>query len=248
MNSVFFKLVGAITISVLLIFGCKPDEEPKCKRSNVYLNFKYKFGDSDFALETPYTNSQGESIMFTRSDVYFSNFKAQDKNGGGIETAKIYHLMLPGQTRYSMGAIATNYVDHCMFGIGIDSVTNKTVDPNTYPLDHPLGNKSPNMYWGWNQGYIFAALDGYIDTAGNGNHDFKFTYHIGLNELYRLSKSFKVAKIADASSNIDINITLDYAKIVDGVHMQTEPSTHSFSDFELAKKLADNLSGAFTVE
>jgi hypothetical protein len=133
--------------------------------------------------------------------------------------------------------------------IGVDSVANH-IDPATWPSSHALSsNQDRFMHWGWDPGFIFVSIMGYVDTtaSGTGPLDKPFNFHIGTEKLQRdltWSKTFTVS----GSGVTYLPINIDYLRLFDGLDLRTQNSTHSLgSQRPLAMQYADGFQAAFTM-
>src|SRR5690606_18867037 len=111
-----------------------------------------------------------------------------------------------------LGKVNPGHLHLFKFDIGIDSTTNKTVQPIDFEEGEALGIQNPNMHWSWNSGYIFYKFEGEIDTDGDNVADTTFGYHIGLND-FLITSSSTLHMDAAAGDEITFNIEMDYAKI-----------------------------------
>ena len=102
------------------------------------------------------------------------------------------------------------------------------------------------MYWDWRGSYIFAMVEGSIDTGGI--KDIDFIYHMGSDALFRdvdFSTPITVEKNKTTTLNFEINmkdIFVTDTKVFDIKEAQTSHS--GLNDEEIAQEIMTNLTNA----
>lgn len=223
------------------------DDDGSCVYpASVQLNFEPMVGSQTFAFNTEYTVN-GRKVMFERAQFYVSSFGFM--KGGGYESLpNAYLLVHPGQTSYQLtGELAAGTYSGIKFAVGVDSLTNSTVEPESWPAGHALSVNNPNYtYWSWSSGYVFIRLEGKVDTtlAANGTPNYPFVFHVGTNGMLRtvnLSKTFTV----EDGDNVSFDVHVDYAEMLAGIDLRTENETHTMNDMPTASAVANNATNAF---
>lgn len=249
------KRVNLLIVTALLFvfFGCKeeiPTPTPPIDGPNLVISVKHGFDNQTLHIDsTVHINAAGNDVRFSAIRYILSSFELRKTNG---ETVKI-----PDTYAYFNAADADNHLDipnfpagdydQISFKLGLDSVVNHG-DYAVYPANHPLNPLFNQLYWGWQGGYVFIAIEGQF-AVSLPQPEF-FFYHIATVPLatnYTLplnmkmengvaktiNLNFDAAKIFKSPFNIDLN--------VDGTF------THSGPDDVLAAKVQENLKDAFTL-
>lgn len=128
------------------------------------------------------TRIENLDVRWTRLDFLLSHLSLRKSDGNW--------LSIKGWTEYLSlcGDRATIHIDnipagkytHLKFAVGVDPATNNS-NPFQYPPEHPLNPNLNNLHWGWQGGYIFAALEGHFrpSNSDNGMSWTGFSYHVG---------------------------------------------------------------------
>ncbi|MDX2190454.1 MAG: MbnP family protein [Bacteroidota bacterium] len=261
MKSISSKIILLAVFLGVLISSCnKKHDDPQpvqipvetAKPQNVTFKFKPVKGDSSINFYSTFRTGAGVRFNLSMYRYYLSNIKLVKNDGSEYSIADKYLLVTPNIEEYSLGEVPAGDYKGIKFSVGIDSATNHK-DPTFYPNTSPLSIQSPAIHWSWNSGYIFMMIEGTCDTTSTGNDVLTYGrfskdmfFHIGLDKHYRqvsLNKSFNIS-----SSPQTITIMADIDKFWTNVDLKTENQTHSFSNTELAKKVADNFPNMFTVQ
>jgi hypothetical protein len=159
---------------------------------------------ADFGID--YTNSHGDTFQITKLNYYLSNFIFIKADGSEYKVPKDSCYFLVSQDNAESHNLVFRNVPSgeykaVKFTLGIDSLKSvSNVNSFVGVLDPAHG--AQDMYWGWNEGYIFFKLEGtspQIPTDINGNHP--FAYHvggfgIGINNLKKYNLPFGAQTLA----------------------------------------------------
>jgi hypothetical protein len=174
------NLLMVLFASSFVLTSCKKDEEPEPVVPTVPANevgmfkieFEHMFNSSAFALNTEYTNGAGEQVTWTRLDYYITNVQLVKTDGTIWSEPNSYHLIKSNEAASQLLTISNvpkaEYTD-VRFCIGVDSTRNVS-GAQTGALD-----PANDMFWSWNNGYIFVKSEGTSPQASGGN----YSYHIG---------------------------------------------------------------------
>ncbi len=213
------------------------------------LKFKFNHtanGEPLVLDETIFTIDNGKKMKLTRAEFYLSGVSLFTSDTDSFRIADSY-VLVNAQDRdvlYSAGNYPSDYnFNKITMNVGIDPDKNHG-DPTLYPPSHPLGPKSPDMHWGWAAGYRFMAIDGVVDNNNDGIPEMPFQIHsLGDELLFRALLDFK----SNGSNDLDnLEVTLDYSKLFNGLTMKGSVIEHGKSDIN--KKLLVNAvdNGFFT--
>lgn len=156
---------------VASLFGC---HTLRPKQARQELTFEHSFRGKPFALNTPYVTLLGDTVMFTKLKYYIShvNWSGDKENYYLVDVEQLTGanatLSFPTNEKNSTSALS--------FGIGIDSVRNKSGEQKGV-LDPLQG-----MFWTWEDGYVFLKAEGYFSP--NSPKRVSFVLHVGKNENY----------------------------------------------------------------
>lgn len=227
--------------------SCEYATEPA--DSPINLKFYHMLDTATFAFNQDFTDDFGNMCAFTRAQMYLSNPTYYDDQGNVISSQAEYVLISPDAATYSMGSLPANTHVHTMdLLMGVDPVANVS-DPASYSAGHALAYQSPSTHWNWNTGYIFIAIEGHVDTSGNGLYESgeDFIMHVGMDTLARditaLMAHFNTVEGQTHNIELDIN----WAELVSGINLKTDNSSHTMDNMPLAKSVADNSVNAITI-
>ncbi len=196
-----------------------------------------------------YRNTAGETLSVERLSYLLSGFALQREDGGWTELADHFAWMDAAQHRTSvrLGGIPPGRYRAMRFHIGPDAADN-AADPSRWPAAHPLNPNLNGLYWGWQGGYVFLAMEGHFrppeSSAPAGLPG--FAYHLA-RDPYRT----RVVLTAPLDLGHDTGVLADFdlAALFDGERPLTLArdgvATHSRDGDPVAAALAANLSGAF---
>jgi hypothetical protein len=91
-------------------------------------------------------------------------------------------------------------------------------------------------------------VEGKVDTTRTnaGAPATEFFYHIGMDRMKRLINVQTRFSVSKSLAN-KIRLEFDLTKMLAGIDMQSDISTHSFDNQPLAERLANNWQQAFSV-
>ncbi|MES2620918.1 MAG: MbnP family protein [Bacteroidota bacterium] len=238
----------SVVIILFLFSSC----ERKIETGNFTLQFKAKYGEQDFAINTPNTDPEGRRIKLELLRFYLSHITLIKNDNSEIELKDVALIDFsnPLSLSYNLDNISGDFKG-IKFGAGLDSIQNLT-DPSTIDDENPLGNQE--MYWSWMK-YIFEVLQAKCDTTTTGNGAFNWSpsYHIGTDAMYRqteLTKDFSVC----CDNKYTLTVWLDVKKIFYGstqtLDIITQRTTQmgNGEDPAVALTFVNNFSQAFETE
>ncbi len=162
--------------------------------------------------------AQSPTTCDESGNVYLLNFTTLDDSARAREGFK---LQLTNLAEFEKGQIS--------FSLGVSKTLN-VKEPKDFTSNNPLSDGT--NYWVDWKSYIFAKIEGKIDTAGNGRFDKPFTLHTGGNEaVSRISanKQLKIDKIGSSTLDFDVNMNTILRDIdlltVKPLHRETEKPT-----------------------
>lgn len=232
----------------LAFAGCK-DTEPvtpePAEVQEMKVNIKHVFDSEELTfLSKEFTLESGEKIKLKRLAYLLANFYLVKKDGTRINLDDQYALLNPATDPNNFMLTNIPMGDYKAFGfsIGLDSVINHG-NPNQYTVDHPLSPFKNSLYWSWQGGYVFTAIEG--DVVG-GTENFIFHLAGSSNKIdFELPINFTKDKAA-----LDATLTYNLAEAFKNpVVFSLEndgKSTHSTTD-PVTLKLIQNMADIFEI-
>ena len=127
-----------------------------------------------------YQTSADETFSVTRMSYLVSDFELQRLDGTWLECSNSVAWLDFGQNRDSFRLEQIPPGEFCTirFLVGLNTNLNHA-DPAKFPPGHPLNPDVNGLYWGWQGGYIFMALEG-LWRNSSGELD-GWAYHLARN-------------------------------------------------------------------
>ena len=205
-----------------------------------------RFGDAPLAFDTlALETAAKQNVSVTRCDLLLSGAALQRESGEwiGAEKWAAFVSARGGRTAFALVNVPAGKFARLRFHVGVPAEINKG-DPAQYPAGHPLNPTVNGMHWGWQGGYVFAAIEGRwrgADGAMGG-----YSYHLANHENLM---SVELPLALDFTSDHTLRILLNARRVFDGLAIMDEnATTHSRPGDPLAARLRDNLAGAFRIE
>lgn len=192
-------------------------------QKNFNLTLHHYLGSQPFALNLASQNNIPEDFSITRLDYYISSIKILH-DGGQITNYDSVILVQSGssQSTYSIGTFSNiNTVEGIKFSIGVPQHLNH-LDPNSYPVGHPLGPISPAMNWGWAAGYRFIALEGNAGSSLQTGYQFH-----ALGDSNYFEQTHTCGASDDGNNNYSIHLDADYNEALYNLSVVNGPNIHS---------------------
>jgi len=252
LKSTFLFLVLSATLSFL--FLCCTQEKPFPPDSttvDVVIKIKHRASGQSLGEGVSFLDSAGQQITFSRFQYYFSNIRLnQSSSENGFRESASYHLVKalnsPDGFQIQLKGIPKGVYNELVFGIGVDSATNRGSSSNLGDLGQGNG-----MFWSWSDEYKFWVMEGNYQASGiQGN----FLFHIAGNACY---KEIRIPLVESGSGNNSISLVSNRtivleANVLDffgGPNSIDLKITNDVSSIAAgADKIADNYaSGFFTL-
>lgn len=236
-----------------------PKKEDKIT-GNLAITFKARFGADPLILfqQTATGQSNPTNILFKKLDFFISDIKGVNA-GTKTDFADVGYISMVNSitqqaaeegTTFTINDLPVGSYTALDLGIGLSDAINNTT-PGDYNSDSPLGLNG-NHWASWNS-YILCKLEGDI-TQSNGTTS-GFLYHSGVNGMHQLLSFAKNYDI-EANQTTEITVYVDakdiFFKTGREIDMVTDKQTHSgavgSADYNLAKKVIENLAAAMTIQ
>ena len=214
------------------------------------LEVRHTFHGEPLLLDSlRYRNAAGETLSFERLSYLLGGFALEREGGGWIELTDQFAWIDAARHRTSvrLGGIPSGHYRALRFHVGPDAATN-AADPARWPAEHPLNPNLNGLYWGWQGGYVFLAVEGHFRPSAPGASAglLGFAYHLARDPFCT-----QVALITplDLGQDGGVLVDFDLAALLDGVRplvlSRDGTATHSREGDPVATALAANLAGAF---
>ncbi len=257
------NLLYILIVSMFIFSACENAEEinPN-EKGEITLKFDNIVGNSDFALNTEYTNASGEKFTINFLQYYISNIKLKKADGTEyiVPQDESYFLVrehLASSQRITIGNVPAGDYSEVTFMIGVDSLRNtKDVSLRTGALDVGDEDTGGSMYWSWNSGYIFFKMEGTSPASTATNNE--LSYHVGgfggystatVNNTRNKTLSFGSdrAKVR-AGKATDVHITADILKVFTGTSTISIANKAVFHSPTAGAEVANNYVNMFAYD
>ncbi len=234
-----FTSCAAAVWAVILFFSQHGAASPLMR-----LTWATTSGTAPIALHEKVSLPLNGAVAFSRLDFLISGLALQRADGTWLESRNWYAFLSAGANRLTATAdgLPAEEFRAVRFRVGIDPETNHA-DPNQHAPDSPLHPNLNAMHWNWQDGYIFAAIEGrWLDSASGTAG---FSYHLGNDEnatFVELPVQFR------GGGPLTFQITLDPVKLLAGIDIKRDGnSTHSRPGDPIAARMKANLTSVFAV-
>lgn len=202
LNRIFF---------VLLIFSFYQGIAQKTNRKIIWY-YNYFYGGDTLIFGKVYQDASGNPLKFERFQFYTSNISVLQKDGDTLKINDSYVLSSGTDGGHDLGTHLVGAPESVIFQLGVDSQANHS-DPSTYAENHALYHKIPSMHWGWETGYRFWVIEGWIDDDRDGKFTNRFEFHIVGDPLLKTKKLTNQGIIKDEKlflvTNVDLKLLLN---------------------------------------
>lgn len=261
------KTRNLILASILFIFIASCKDEPQAiqpigKLATVQLNFDNVVGDKDLLLDsTEYVNLFEQPFTVAKFNYFISNIELKMKDGSYVPVLQDSSYFLVKEKDPSSLTANLNWVNEgeyigIRFMIGVDSLR------NTLPLTYrtgmlDIGGYASDMYWTWNQGYIFMKLECHKpQVKGDPNPVIPYVYHIGgyggmntptINNIKMVTLDFPTTLIATQTKKTKVNFKVDALQVLSGENPVDFEQYPTVMLTTFSKNIADNYSTMFSI-
>lgn len=249
-----FNVLFSTLLLSLLIFSCKKDPEIKTEtpvdppvktesNGQVFFEVTPTFDGQDLVFNTRwYRNAAGDSLVINKFNYYISNIRLKRQDGTFFTEPESYHLNKHTADRNSFAIIAVPSGTYTAmeFVIGVDSLRNHS-GSQTGALD-----VKEDMFWGWNQGYIFLKIEGDYKNAANPLAT-PYGLHVGNSEcIEKASLKFPVPLIVSENKQSSVHLQARVDSIFNG-EIDLDLDTYSTLTTKSSKTVSNNYRGMFFV-
>jgi hypothetical protein len=243
-----------LTLSLFVVFliSCKKDT-PESKPGSLLLHLHT---NADVTEVGNYGDTivltGGRHLTVTTAQLYISNIKMIKPDGSVVDAPPTIVFMKQGIEEYEIGDVPSGNYKSVRYDVGLSEATNASTPATSDPILY-----QPSMWFeatAQPDGFVFVNFQGTIDTtnAANGTELIPFAYKIGTN-VHRVTITMpdkNYAVIPDEQTVI--HITVDYAKILDGIQLNLnenlDVSSAAQNTWPWVDQLETNIINMFTYE
>ena len=139
--------------------------------------YNYFVGADTLQFNKVYKDAKNRPYKFERFQFYTCGMELIDQDNDTIKLKDQFVLTTGVDGGHDVGTHVISNLKKIKFDLGVDSNHNHT-DPSTYAANHALSPKDPTMHWGWESGYRFWVVEGWMDDNDDGKFDVRFEYHM----------------------------------------------------------------------
>jgi cytochrome c peroxidase len=182
-------------------------------------------------------NRTGQQVRITRVSALLSGFALRRPDGAAVALPNQYAWIDGASGRLS--TVLTGVEDGAYTGLEFTIGLPQAVDAgdaNRWPAGHPLDPLTNGMYWGWQGGYVFAAIEGQWWQTGGPRRGFSFHLAEGAGSMQA-----QVAVPFLVKGSTVVRCAWDLAAILRPLEFEADgkgSSTHSRANDPLAGWLA----------
>lgn len=242
-----FRQIGSRMISIVL-FALTVVAGQAEETSTLQLSFRHVISGNPVLLDSlRYENPSEETFSFSRVSYLLSEFSLETQDGTRVALPDQVAWIDVARKRTAalLSSIPKGKYRSLRFHIGLKAQDNHR-GTASYPADHPLNPNLNGLHWSWQGGYIFLALEGKFRTKQSSLSG--YSYHLARTPnrtAVELSGDFDLKQPLSSEIDFDLfsllNVPLPLSFQRDG------SSTHSREGDPIAKRLVQNLPGAFRV-
>jgi hypothetical protein len=234
------SLAAAVfALAALLLAGCLQREAA----APVRVEIAHDLGARPLQL-----GAAGSDLSVSRLSYYLGEFRLRSADGRWIDAAPdrstqgyvLVDVRDPASTRFDLPRVPPGAYTALQFRLGVDAAQLRA-GAQTGALDPAAG-----MFWTWNTGYIFLALEAHSPRSGAA--DRSLTYHVGgseaLSRQVRLPLDHAPLSVARDASAARIHLRVDLDDFFRGLPLEHQ---HTVMGSQHAADIADRYAGAFGV-
>jgi cytochrome c peroxidase len=232
-------------ILFFLLSACAVNAAPA---ATLEIQIAPKFSGQDVqSASFRYQTSAGETFSITRVSYLVSDFELQRLDGTWLELTNSVAWLDFGQNRDSFHLENIPPGEFCTirFLVGLGTNLNHA-NPAKFPAGHALNPDVDGLYWGWQGGYVFMALEGLWRNSG-GEMD-GWAYHLARDtNSVRITLAAPLVITNETKLDLDFDLATVLNAPVPLSFAKDGSSTHSRDGDPIAAALVKNLATSFRV-
>jgi len=213
-------------------------------QTSVDLNLNHHFDGDYFQYGTVY-QFNGTAVQFNRVQYYLCGFNLVHDGGQNLFLPDTYLLCSGNVTNYSLGQQNVSTLEGLSFSLGVDSLRN-SMGTSFWPPGHPLASQTPIMDWAWPSGYVFWAIEGFVDNTGDGVPNKNFQLHGIGHHLFTDVDPF--SGWSNSGSAITVELFVNVADWLVGLDLDASGIAHNGGPVHVAISRNTNDYTVFTTD
>ncbi len=239
------KFLYLSVIAAVAFTACRkrPNDPVPVKLEHFDLVIDAYNGNKVYSPLDTLTSVTGHKFRVKTAKMYFSNVNLVMADGTKVPFKPVILMGMDGQAVYKTTHSATSVVvkgdvppgmySGIEFGLGLPTDVNHK-DPTPYLPNEPL-SQFQKMWWGTNDGYIFAKVDGNIsgDLNNPASLNVDYNYEMGTDAQYKtlfIAKNFQVYQNAMGDINellLKVRVDQFFYSPTDTIKPELTPVAHS---------------------
>jgi hypothetical protein len=224
-----FKLKNIVAVMALALAftSCSKDDDKIDEitgSGSLKLEFDNVYGSADFAMNTAYTNSNGEVVKANKIKYIVSNIVLTRVDGSmyTVPKSESYFIIdesTPASTLLTIPSIPAGNYKSISYGIGVDKAQfdlGATGQGNFLTTAQTAG-----MMWSWSAGYKFIAFEGTF-TSASVTTDTNYKLHTGQTgtdyNYATISMDFPENALVRTTITPQVHIMADLKHLLDGTN------------------------------
>lgn len=253
MTSSLFKSIRLFFLVCVTLVSCSqckhkdssPQPQP-AKMGKYYFHFHTNIDTTETDLGDTVKTTDGRALVLQQARIYVCNVRLVKADGSSYLIGGAHVLKTVDQEEFYIGDAPQGNYSTVSFDVGVDSVNN-AIAPSA-ATDTIFSHHSEMWFGSVDKGYKFLDFSGTIDSSVNKNKapTYPFSYQIGSNALRRtVTMPARAFTLADGYIT---HVTINYAKLFNGLNIKTENKTATWDNLPLAAKIANNIPSMFSYE
>lgn len=249
------KNILAVLAVAITMFSCSNDDNDAITgEGNLKLEFDNIYKTADFAMNTNYTNSNGEVIAVSKAMYIVSNIVLTKEDGTTFTYPKsqsyfIVDELTPATLVLNLSNIPAGNYTKIKYGIGVDKTQWEA--GATGQGDFLATAQTAGMMWSWSAGYKFVAFEGTF-TSSTVSTATQFKVHTGQTvtdyNYTEVTLDFPENALVRTAITPQVHIMADLSQVIDGTNkINLSEAATVMGGAKLALVTA-NISNMFEVE
>ncbi len=231
-----------IFLATFFLASCGKDNKP----GSLEVRFIARYKGESLVMFDEYQYPDGRPMQFSRFSFYIDDLSLQDTILVDLDYYDLTNShvdLAKAQKGYvvTFDNIPSGDYSGLSFGIGVPPDQN-AMQPADFPASHLLSSSAE--YWHAWQSYIFAKVEGKLDSDNNGTKDMNMALHLGADEAYQKISGQTPIKIKSGKTTI-VEVVFDLYDFLGGdqntYDIDSNPQIHSKSQNDQVFQLSNNL-------
>ncbi len=220
------KIISSILIVTAVLIagaGCKKKDNNSADTAQLYFHIHTNIDTNEVEnYNQVYETGAGRKISLSKAQLYVSHIQLVKQDGSTYEIPDTVVLKVFEQEVYFVANVPTGIYKSVKFNVGLDATQNTASSSTADVFNHP------EMWYGSTTqpgGYVFANVQGAIDTTTNGNGTMAqmqpFVYKLGTSANYKqVSMPDHTPAYNFEKDQVQyIHLIADYSQLFNGIQL-----------------------------